>query len=113
MKRTTLTMALCSVAALSAASVTYAAKEKAADNDAVALSSAKISLVDAIKAAEQHVGGKAAKAEYEKHKGQWVFDVEVVSGKKVMDVAVDAGSGKVLSAVEDKDDEDDAHDKAD
>lgn len=97
----TLTIALCSIAALSAAGFTYAAKEKEADNDAVALSSAKISLVDAVKAAEQHDRGKAAKAEYEKHKGQWVFDVEVVSGKKVMDVAVDASSGKVFSAVED------------
>jgi uncharacterized membrane protein YkoI len=57
------------------------------------------------------VGGKAARAEFERHKGQWVFDVEVVKDKTVMDVAVDASSGKVLAAVEDKADHDDDNDK--
>ncbi|MHB1618669.1 MAG: hypothetical protein ACYCTY_01615 [Sulfuricella sp.] len=46
-------------------------------------------------------------------KGQWVFDVEVVKGKKVMDVKVDADKGTIISATEDKTDHDDAHDKAD
>ena len=70
-------------------------------------------MTQAVTAAEQHVGGKASKAEYEQHKGQWVFDVEVVKDKTVMDVKVDPTSGKVLAAVEDKADHDDDHDKAD
>ena len=104
---------LATIAALSAAAIgsTYAAKS--AENDALAISGATISLSQAVAAAEQHVGGKAAKAEFEKHKGQWLFDIEVVKDKKVMDVKVDPASGKVISAVEDKTDDDDDHDHAD
>jgi uncharacterized membrane protein YkoI len=80
------------------------------ENDAVAIASAKIDLTQAIAAAEQHVGGKAAKAEYERDKGQWVFDVEVVKGQVVMDVKVDPANGKVLAATEDKIDHDDDKD---
>lgn len=83
------------------------------ENDALAIASAKVSLTQAVTTAEQHVGGKAARAEYEHHKGQWVFDVEVVKGKQVIDVKVDPISGKILSAIEDNTDHDDAHDKED
>src|SRR6195256_939916 len=51
------------------------------ENDALAISAAKIALSQAVSAADQHVGGKASRAEYERHKGQWVFDVEVVKDK--------------------------------
>ena len=99
-------------AALSALAVGagYAAN---GENDALAIAGAKIDLAKAVAAAEQHVGGKAAKGEYERHKGQWVYDIEVVKDKKVMDVKVDASSGKVISATEDKADQDDDHDEAD
>lgn len=90
------------LAALSAAAIGSAYAAKSAENDALAITGAKIGLTEAVTAAEQHVGGKASKAEYEHHKGQWVFDVEVVKDKKVMDVKVDPTSGKVLSAIEDK-----------
>jgi uncharacterized membrane protein YkoI len=99
-------------AALAAAAIggAYAAKSSG-ENDALDLSTAKIGLTQAIAAAEQHTGGKAAKAELEKSKSGLVFDVEVVKDGKVLDVAVDAGSGKVLSATEDKADHDDENDK--
>jgi uncharacterized membrane protein YkoI len=87
----------------------YAA-QSSKENDALAVSTAKIDLTQAIAAAEQHVGGKAAKAEYERDKGQWVFDVEVVKGQTVMDVKVDPASGKVIAATEDKVDHDDDND---
>src|SRR3981081_3448412 len=93
--------------------VSISASAYSAENDALAISAAKIDLAKAVAAAEQHVGGKASKAEYERHKGQWVFDIEVVKDKKVMDVKVDAASGKVISATEDKADQDDDHDEAD
>jgi uncharacterized membrane protein YkoI len=83
------------------------------ENDALAVSTAKIDLTKAVAAAEQHVGGKAAKAEYERHKGQWVYEIEVVKDQKVMDVKVDATSGSVISATEDKVDKDKHHDKDD
>ena len=101
-------------AALAAAAIgggAYAAKADKED-DALAIVTAKITLTQAIAAAEQHVGGKAAKAELEQSKGQWTFDVEVVKdAKTVMDVKVDATSGKVLSATADKTDHDDENDK--
>ncbi|MBE0622386.1 MAG: PepSY domain-containing protein [Burkholderiales bacterium] len=104
---------LTALAALSAAAIGSAYAASAAENDALAIATAKIGMRQAIAAAEQHVGGKAARAEYEKHKGQWVFDVEVVKDRKVMDVKVDPTSGKVVAAAEDRADHDDGHDQAD
>lgn len=104
---------LATLAALSAAAIGSAYAAHPVDNDALAVEAAKISLTEAIAAAEQHAGGKASRAEYERHKGQWVFDVEVVKGKKVLDVKVDSASGKVIAAEEDRADHDDDHDQAD
>jgi uncharacterized membrane protein YkoI len=110
MKRKLLVPAAAAALAALVAGGGYAAN---GENDALAIAGAKIDLAKAVAAAEQHVGGKASKAEYERHKGQWVFDIEVVKDKKVMDVKVDAASGKVISAAEDKADQDDDHDEAD
>jgi uncharacterized membrane protein YkoI len=100
-------------AALSATVIGGAYAAKSSENDALAISTARVGLAQAVTAAEAHVGGKASRAEYERHQGAWVFDVEVVTGNTVMDVVIDAGSGKVMSAVEDKADQDDEHDKED
>jgi uncharacterized membrane protein YkoI len=110
MKRKILVPAAAAALSALAVGAGYAAN---GENDALAVTGAKIDLAKAVAAAEQHVGGKASKGEYERHKGQWVFDIEVVKDKKVMDVKVDAGSGKVISATEDKADQDDDHDEAD
>lgn len=104
---------LTALAALSAATISSAYAAKSAENDALAVATAKVSLTQAVTAAEQHVGGKASRAEYEHRKGQWVFDVEVVKDRKVMDVKVDPTNGKVIAASEDKADRDDEHDHAD
>lgn len=104
---------LAALAALSATAIGSAYAAKFVENDALAIAGAKISMTQAVTAAEQHVGGKASRAEYEEHKGQWVFDVEVVKDKKVMDVKVDPASGQILAAVEDKAEHGDDHDRAD
>ena len=104
---------LAALAALSATAIGSVYAAKSAENDAMAIAGAKIAMTQAVTAAEQHVGGKASRAEYERHKGQWVFDVEVIKDRKVTDVKVDPMSGKVIAAVEDKTDHDDDHDKAD
>jgi uncharacterized membrane protein YkoI len=104
---------IATLAALSATLIGSAYAAKTQENDALAVTSAKIGMTQAVTAAEQHIGGKASRAEYERHKGQWVFDIEVVKDKKVMDVKVDPASGKVIAATEDKTDHDDDHDKAD
>jgi uncharacterized membrane protein YkoI len=102
-----LTVALTAVGAIA-----YAAP--AVENDASAIGKAKISLVQAVTAAEQHVNGKAAKAEFERSKQHgWVYDVEVVSGPKVFDVKVDPDKGAVIASTEDKADHDDGRDEQD
>lgn len=103
---------LTTLAALSATAIGSAYAAKAIENDALAIEAARVGLSQAVTAAEQHVGGKASRAEFEKHKGQWVFDVEVVNGKKVMDVKVDPASGKIVAATEDQTDRDDDHGQA-
>lgn len=80
------------------------------ENDGVAINDASIGLTQAISAAEQQVGGKASRAEYEREQGRWVFDVEVVKGNEVLDVQVDPISGKVLTAMNDPIDQGDVED---
>ncbi|MCP5315582.1 MAG: PepSY domain-containing protein [Chromatiaceae bacterium] len=91
----------------------------AEQNDALGISEAKVSLAQAIAAAEHDVGGRASRAEFEREPGKGLFQVEVVNGQTVMDVTVDASNGEVLSAVLDRfdglGDDDDRidHEKAD
>lgn len=105
---------LLAVAIATAGTVAYAAESRT-ENDAMGLpiTQAKISLAQAATAAEQHVNGKATRAEYENSKQGWVYDVEVVSGPKVFDVKIDADKGTVISSAEDLVDRDDDHDKRD
>ena len=72
------------------------------ENDATLLSKAKISLSQAIAAAEGHVQGKAVRAELEDENGTAVYGVEVASGAQITDVKVDVNNGKILSAQADQ-----------
>lgn len=101
------------VAAMAAtATAAYAAKDNS-ENDALAITQAKVSLAQAVTAAEQHAVGKASKAEFEHdHKGVY-YEIEVVSGAKVYDVKVDANSGAVIAATEDENDHADDNECAD
>ncbi len=94
------------VAALALAGTGSVYAVGATENDALGIADAHISLTEAIAAAEQHGGGKASRAEYERHEGRSVFEVEVVDGSKVTDVKVDPASGQVLAATEDQHDAD-------
>lgn len=99
-----------------AGGLAYAKQSGVTENDAVTdLGKAKVSLNQAVSAAEAQAGGKATKAELDGEGGQLAFSVEVVSAdSKVFDVRVDATDGKVLSSKQDaadrggkEDDEDD------
>jgi uncharacterized membrane protein YkoI len=105
-------LSLLAVAIAAAGAAAYAANG-GMENDALAISKAKIPLTQAVTVAERHTNGKASRAEYENSKQGWVYDVEVVSGAKVFDVRVDADKGTVISSAEDKADHDDDHDKRD
>ncbi len=111
MNRKTYLVAIATLSSALAISSAFAAKST--ENDALGISGAKIDLSQAVSAAEQQIGGKAASAEYESHNGHMVFDVEVVKGKSVMDVTVDASNGKVLEAVADKADHEEGEGKED
>lgn len=90
------------------ASSAYAAA--GSENDAMEFQKPKITLSQAVVAAEKHTAGNAVRAELEGIAGKPVYDVEVVNGKKVLDVRIDKDSGKVLAATLDKVDHDDAQD---
>ena len=77
----------------------------APEDDAVSsLNGVRVSLVQAIAAAEQHVLGRASRAGIERTSGGSVFDVEVVTAANVvMDVKVDA-DGKILFAAQEQSD---------
>lgn len=76
---------------------------------------AKVTLNQAIKSALGSTPGKVLKAGLEDEDGFLVYGVEVVTpDKAIMEVKVDAGSGKVLATSPDKaDDEDDEDNEAD
>jgi hypothetical protein len=81
------------------------------ENDALSIENSPIGMSQAVTAAEKYVGGKAVHAEYEHHKDKSTFDVEVVKDKKIMKVKIDTTSGRIISSVEDKDDEREKRDK--
>ena len=59
-------------------------------------SQAKITLSEAIKAAEHKTGGKAMEAEVDDESNTVQFEVEIVKDGKIHDVLVDGITGKVL-----------------
>ena len=67
---------------------------------------AKLTFDQAVQKALEAVQGQVLKTELENENGFLVYGVEVVTADKaVMDVKVDAGSGKVLAMDRDKSDE--------
>ena len=104
---------LAAIAVLSATAIGNVHAAVAVENDARAIESATIGLSEAVNTAERQTGGKASRAEFEKDKGGWAFDVEVVIGKKVMDIKADLMTGTVLAAMEDKADRDSKRDAND
>ena len=111
--KTQTSIALVSALVLATTATAFAAKST--DTESAAIAETKVSLVQAITAAEQQAAGKATRAELESSRKGVVYEVEVVSGAKTMDVQVDAQSGAVLASVEDHADRDgdDGHGKRD
>ena len=89
------------VAMAASGAVAYAAGG-GQENDALAIANARISLTQAVAAAEQHANGKATHAEFEHSRQGWIYEVEVVSGAKVFDIKVDAEKGTVIASQEDR-----------
>lgn len=89
-----------------AATAVYAASH--IEQDIQAITQAKLTLSQAIVAAEQSTpGSKATHADFERDRqGHWVFTVEVAKAGEALDVLVDPANGKVLSVSRDREDDD-------
>jgi len=85
------------IMASTAANVAQAgeSKEKEA-NELKLFSQARISLTEAIKAAEQETGGKAMEAEVDDESNTVQFEIEILKDGKIHEVMVDGKTGKVL-----------------
>ena len=68
------------------------------------LNETKISLTDAIKAAEKDRNGRAIDASLDDDSFRPAYEVSVAVGDRIYDVQVDGTDGKVLGAREDMDD---------
>lgn len=91
------------IALITGGTLAYANPGAKHENDAIAeLAKARISLSEAITTAERHASGKAVHATLEDKNGRPVYDIEVASADKVMDVRVDGADGKIISAKQDK-----------
>lgn len=80
------------------------------DNDAARdLAAAKVGIEQAIQTAQAASGGRATAAELDGEHGRLIYEVEVVTPKRgVLEVSVDALSGKVLAQRNDPADGEDA-----
>lgn len=67
------------------------------------LTQTKVTLQQAIDAAQRHQGGQALKASLDDDRANPVYEVSVVKDSRVYDVWVDGVNGKVLEAREDVD----------
>ncbi len=68
------------------------------------IAKSKITLTTAIEAAiKKHPNAKAFDVHPDLEKGKTVIDVELLDGKKILEVFIDPTSGAILSELEDKD----------
>ncbi len=85
------------ITASAAANVAQASESKDKEAKELTLfSQAKISLIDAIKAAEQKTGGKALEAELDDESSTVQFEIEIIKDGKIYEVIVDGTTGNVL-----------------
>jgi uncharacterized membrane protein YkoI len=106
MQRKMLISALIMAAGVATAGgLAYAQQSGVQHNDAITdLANARMTLVQAVAIAEQHVGGRASHAELENENGRLVYAVEVSNNTGTIDVKVDASDGTVVSAQADHED---------
>lgn len=101
------------VGAGAAASAMAASEDEKADQaeKQEALASAKVSIADAIKAAEASAGGKVAEVEFDNDEGTAAYEVSVIMADGIKhEVQIDANSGEVMKTVVDDEDNDQGED---
>ncbi|MFT4764448.1 MAG: hypothetical protein ACI9OH_001542 [Oleispira sp.] len=94
------------------ASAAFAQTKRVSTNDALAVTSAAITLEQAISIAHKTVGGTLAKAEFSTDDGNSVWELEVIDiDMQTFDVEIDADTGKVLKHEADKPDHEEDEDE--
>lgn len=81
MKKKTCLSALAVLSAVAAVGSVVLAQS--ARSDALEISGSRADPGQAVTAVERHVGGKTSPYEYERPKGQWVFDAKKMKGAPV------------------------------
>ena len=79
--------------------------DKGLENEGALQKLAKITLEDAVRAAQGAAAGTVTESGIENEDGNIVYTVEMRSGNATSEVIVDAGNGKVLAVVADADTE--------
>jgi len=88
---------MAAVFALGTAGAAFASSGEHGDGrEIAAVLDAKISVAEAIAAAEQHSGGRAMKIDIDDENGAYLFEVKTVSKEKITEIFVDPASGKVV-----------------
>ncbi len=109
--KTTRLFAMTAAGTLALASFALAASKTAKHDElptiVSSMTAARISLADAITAAEAHVTGKAVRAKIDDRQGSFSYQIEVLKDDQLMDVKVDSRDGRVISANPDKADRED------
>lgn len=83
-----------------------------ADNDALGVTSAAITIDRAIRIALKAVPGTVAKVEFEQEDNKTLWEVEIVtSDQQVFELEIDAKSGEILDKQVDDDDDEDQEDR--
>lgn len=112
MTRTTLLAAIMtSVIAIGTAGLAYAEEQgDQLSNESAIIANAKVTMAQAIAAAEQQVGGKAVGAGIEDQDGTVSFEVQILKGDNTMHkVLVDTQTGKVVKTVADNGNDEGEH----
>ena len=94
---------LLGAAAVAGVTGAVAAAARADQEDLRQFSEAKVTLIQAIATAEQHLGGRAIGATLDDDSFKPAYDVSVVKDGRVFDVQVDAVKNAVLGSREDAD----------
>jgi len=97
-KKIIASLALAGLVGAGAIAGTAVAADRDGDKEANALQGAKVSLIQAITAAEQQTGGRAYDAGVDVKSGQTRIVVETNGPNGVQTVAVDAQSGQVVAS---------------
>ena len=90
-----------------AGGIAHAADRDQDQRDTAALATMKVSLTEAITAAEQQAGGKAVGADLVQENGATRIAVEIASQQGIKTVLVDGQSGKVMATKDSGEDHED------